>query len=70
VLVTTTVWPVTMPVVEPIVAIVVLLLLQVPPPASLKVVVSPEHTFRVPRIAVGNGSTVTTAVMIHPVGNV
>jgi len=62
VLVTATVWPVTMPVVEPTVAIAVLLMLQVPPPVrSLKLVVYPEQTVLVPVIATGKGSTVTTA---------
>jgi hypothetical protein len=59
--------PVTIPVVKPAVAIPVALLLQVPPPASLSVVVKPEHTLRLPNIAVGNGLTVTTAVVIQPV---
>ena len=44
------------------------LLLQVPPAvASDNKVVDPEHTVRVPNIAVGSGSTVTTAVVVHPV---
>ncbi len=70
VLVVATVPPVTTPVVNPTVAIPVALLLQVPPPASLNVVVKPEHTVSVPNIADGNGLTVTTAVIIHPVGSV
>jgi hypothetical protein len=71
VLVVATIPPVTTPVVKPTVAIPVALLLHVPPPASLNVVVNPEHTVSVPSIAVGNGFTVTTAVMIQPVdGNV
>jgi hypothetical protein len=65
-----TVPPVTTPVVDPIAATVVLLLLQVPPPASLSVVVKPEHTASVPSIAVGNGFTVTIAVIIQVVGKV
>ena len=69
VLVIVTVSPVTMPVVDPMTAMPVLLLLHVPPPASLKEVVDPEHTDNVPSIAVGKGSTVTTAVTRQPVGN-
>ena len=65
-----TVPPVTIPVVDPTVAIVVLLLLHVPPPASLNVVVKPEHTLSAPSMAVGRGFTVNTAVAIQPVGNV
>ncbi len=65
-----TVPPVTMPVVDPTVAMPVLLLLQVPPPASDNVVVKPEQTLSVPSIVVGNGLTVTTAVIIQPVGKV
>ena len=61
--------PKTLPV-EPTVATVISLLLHVPPPASDKVVVNPEQTLRLPSIAVGNGLTVTTAVVIHPVGRV
>jgi hypothetical protein len=38
--------------------------------ASLNVVVRPEHTVNVPEIFAGNGFTVTTAVMMHVVGNV
>lgn len=70
VLVTNTVSPVTMPVVEPTIAIVVLLLLHVPPPTSLNDVVEPEHTVSVPSIAVGKGSTVNTAVIRQPVDKV
>ena len=71
VLVVATTPPVTMPVVDPTLAIPVALLLQIPPPAaSVKVVVNPEQTASVPSIAVGNGFTVTTAVMMQPVGNV
>jgi hypothetical protein len=71
VLVTATTSPVTIPVVEPTIATVVLLLLHVPKVVtSLNVVVSPEHTCKVPVIFAGNGFTVTTAVIIHVVGNV
>ena len=67
VLVVATTPPVTTPVVNPTLAIPVALLLHVPPPASLNVVVKPEHTLSVPNIAVGNGFTVTTVVIIQPV---
>lgn len=59
--------PVTIPV-APTVATAVLLLLHPPPPvASESDVVSPAHTVLVPNIAVGNGVTVTTAVVVQPV---
>ena len=62
--------PVTIPVTEPIVALP-LLLVQVPPAvASVNAVVKPKHTVKVPDMAEGKGFTVTTAVMIQPVGNV
>jgi hypothetical protein len=51
--------PVTTPVLEPTVATLVLLLLHVPPPASLKFVVNPAQTDRVPVIVLGNESTLT-----------
>ena len=57
--------------VEPTVAIEVVLLLHVPPPESeLNVVVAPGHTLNVPVMAAGNGYTVTTFVVVHPVGSV
>ena len=59
--------PVTRPVAEPIVAINVLLLAHVPPPASLSVTVDPRHTSVGPKITDGNGFTVTTVVMMQPV---
>jgi hypothetical protein len=60
--------PVTIPVEEPMVAILVLLLHQVPPGvASLSTVVSPAHTLVVPVIADGNGFTVTIVLLEHPV---
>jgi hypothetical protein len=44
--------------------------LQVPPPdASLNDVVKPTHTLAVPAIAPGNGLTVTTDVILQPVGS-
>ena len=62
--------PVTIPVDEPIVAIPVLLLLQVPPVVALLIVtVPPIHTALPPVIAAGNGLTVTVLVVAHPVGN-
>jgi hypothetical protein len=58
--------PVTTPPV-PTVAIVKLPLLHVPPAgAELKDVVAPSHTAKVPVISDGNGSTVITAVALHP----
>jgi len=63
--------PVTTPVVPPISAMPVALLLHVPGAlASVSGVVAPAHTSSVPVISAGNGLTVTTAVVIHPVGNV
>lgn len=63
--------PVTTPVLAPIVAITVLLLLQVPEPVVLdNVVVLPTHTVGVPVIVAGIGLTVTTLVTIQPVANV
>ncbi len=62
--------PLTIPV-EPTVAIPVAVLLHVPPVvASASVVVALLHKVRLPVIAAGNGLTVTTAVMIQPVGAV
>ena len=54
--------PVTTPVPGTTVTTVVVLLLHVPPPASLNVVVDPTHTDAVPEIAEGNGFTVTVLV--------
>ena len=62
--------PVTTPVPGTTVATVVVLLLHVPPPTSLKVVVDPTHTDTVPVIEDGNGLTVTTVVAKQPVLNV
>ena len=62
--------PVTTPVPDPIVATAVLLLVQVPPPASLSVVVSPAHTFVVPLIAAGSGFTDAAKVVLQPVPRV
>ena len=53
------------------VAIAGVALLHVPPAvALLKFVVDPRQTLAVPKIAVGNGSTVTVCVIAHPVGSV
>ena len=59
--------PDTVPVAAPIVASVVLLLLQVPPAvASLSVAVSPAQIAAMPLIAAGSGFIVTTVVEIQP----
>jgi len=58
--------PLTVPV-EVTVAIVVLPLLQAPPEvASLSGVVVPAHSSRVPLMAAGLGTTVTTVVVRQP----
>ena len=63
-------FPVTTPVDEPIVATVVLLLVQVPVPvASLNVVDVPEQTDVLPEIP-ASGLTVIAAVAIQPVESV
>lgn len=62
--------PVTMPDEIPTVATTVLLLLQVPPPASNKAVVWPTHTMVTPVIVPGKGLTVMVIVAAHPVLNV
>ena len=63
--------PVTIPVVDPTVAIPVAPLVHVPPRGvSLNVVVKPAHTVSVPEIAPGKELTVTIAVAIQPVGKV
>ena len=49
-------------------AMAVLLLLQVPPPASYKIVVAPAQTVLVPVIAPGSGFTVKIVAAKHPVG--
>ena len=61
--------PVTIPVNDPIEATLGVLLLQVPPPGlSLSDVVKPEHKVPTPLIATGKEFTVTTEVVIQPVG--
>ena len=62
--------PETIPELVPIVATLVLLLIHVPPPVLERVVVEPAQTVVVPAIAVGNGFTVTTVVVIQPVDRV
>ena len=61
--------PVTIPA-DPIVARPVLLLLHVPPPASVNVVFAPTHTTFVPLIADGNEFTVIVSVVAQPVGSI
>jgi hypothetical protein len=59
--------PDTMPDIVPTVAIIGLLLLQVPPVVtSDNVVVDPTHKIVVPVIADGKGFTVTVIVTLHP----
>jgi len=63
--------PVTMPVLVPIVATALLLLLQLPPVvALLSVVVRPSQTLIVPVIEASGGSTVNVNVVIQPVAKV
>ena len=63
--------PVTTPLPDPTVATATLLLLHVPPgTASAKLDVKPWQTLIVPVIAEGSGLTITTAVVVHPVGKV
>ncbi len=59
--------PLTIPDEEPTVAIVVLLLVQVPPPASLSAVVDPEQTVVAPVIGEEAAFTVNTAKAWQPV---
>jgi hypothetical protein len=63
--------PVTMPDVVPTVAVVLLLLLHMPPiVASLRVAVVPEHTVGEPVMATGTGFTVMGLVAMQPVPSV
>jgi hypothetical protein len=62
--------PVNMPEEEPMVAIPVLPVLHVPPGVEDNDVVAPAHMASTPVIPMGNGFTVTTAVVKQPVGNV
>ena len=60
--------PVTIPVLRPTVAIVVELLVQVPPmDGSLNVVVAPMHIVAIPVIGGGGEVTVTVVVVAQPV---
>lgn len=62
--------PVTIPELMPIVAIVVAVLVQVPPPtASVSGVVAPIHTVIIPVMAAGTGLTVTVSTAAQPDGN-
>lgn len=63
--------PVTIPVLNPIVAMVVALLVHVPPTVALfSVVVWPTQTLVVPVITDGNGFIVIIFVAEQPAGNV
>ena len=63
--------PVTMPVPAPTVAVPVALLVHAPPlVASVRVMEDPSQTVEGPEIAVGDGFTVTMAVIRQPVGSV
>ena len=59
--------PVKIPAVASIVPVAGVLLLQVPPPPSLRMVISPAHRLRLPDIAPGAGLTVRIAVVEQPV---
>jgi len=61
---------VTVPVEEPIVALAVLLIHVPPVVPSVRVVVSPEHTYPVPLIAVGVVFTVIVVDALQPVPSV
>jgi hypothetical protein len=58
--------PVTMPEIEPIVAMVVVALVHVPPPVALSTVVRLGHTDAVPAIGGGAGLTVIIYVAVQP----
>jgi len=62
--------PVTTPVLSPTLATEVLLLVHVPPPASVNVEVLPRQTEVLPVIAPGEDTIDTVAVAIHPLGSV
>lgn len=61
--------PETMPVPEPMVATLVVVLLQVPPGVLDKVVVDPGHVVVIPDIGDGGALTVTVVIVMQPVGN-
>ena len=62
--------PDTIPLDEPTLAMPVLLLLQTPPPGSVKAVVDPMHTRNVPVMGEGADITVTVDVATQPDGKV
>lgn len=62
--------PATMPVVTPMVATAVLLVVHVPPPVLLSVTGDPMHIVVLPVIADGSGLTVTVVTAVHPVSSV
>jgi len=63
--------PVAIPLLLPIVATAVVLLVQVPPvDVLLSVVVRPTQTLAVPEMDAGRGLTVSTVVVIQPVARV
>ena len=62
--------PDTTPVDEPTVATLEVLLLHVPPPASVNVIAAATQTLVAPVMADGSGSTVTTRVVLQPVPSV
>ena len=60
-------WPVTIPVIEFMIAVAVLPLVHVPPVGvHASVLVAPIHTLPEPVIALGNAFTVTVAVLKQP----
>jgi hypothetical protein len=62
--------PVTIPELEPTVELPLLLVHTPPGGVAVNVVVNPTHTLAVPEIDDGDGFTVTTVVVKHPVGSV
>ncbi len=62
--------PRTMPVVAPMLAMPVLLLLQVPPPLLVNVSVAPAQTVAEPLMAAGADTTLAVVVVTLPVGRV
>jgi hypothetical protein len=59
-----------MPVFDPILATIVLLLVQMPPPGEVSGAVNPTQAIRLPVIGEGDDITVTVIVAAHPVDNV
>jgi hypothetical protein len=62
--------PVTVPVSEPIAANELLLLLHVPPPASVSVIEEPTQVLVIPAITAGSAFMVIPEIAIQPVGSV